>query len=317
MHRFASLLVLAVGTLSSAVSTLRPAAPANALLPHHLTACGMTLMIDAKDAPRAEGSIWALSRKGHEAPEVLFTISLAGKTVCKAQVVGSRGFPTPYAPVLEAEYYPNGRTHERTLVLSSIKTDEPFRGMGCATALMNAMDEWLRTRYSADEVEVMYLLDHSRMPGFYEHRGWHTTAPLSWTILTKPLRPEGQGAALVSDGAVRLQAVAPQALAPQALAPQALAPQALAPQALPPPVRAEEAILYRRAPERAAAPPDDGVQLQSAADALTGVTAVAAIAAITAATASDEDVLSLIMTCATVAAVSLAMVGARDDAAVD
>ena len=82
-------------------------------------------------------------------------------------------------------------------------------------------------------------------------------------------------------------------------------------------MRAEEAILYRRAPERAAAPPDDGVQLQSAADALTGVTAVAAIAAITAATASDEDVLSLIMTCATVAAVSLAMVGARDDAAVD
>jgi len=174
----------------------------NAKLPRHLVDFGMRLSVDAQDAPLVEGHAWAKSRGANEfapqrSPELIFRILLADEEVCAAKIHGCNGFPDIYQPALAAAY-PLMRSN-RTLALSSVTTSEPYRRMGCATALLDASEAWLREHYAHDDVEIMWLLDHSRLPNYYTARGWRLTVPLSWTILTKPLWPATPDPTLLED----------------------------------------------------------------------------------------------------------------------
>lgn len=180
-------------TLSRATTAVaRPFAPASRILAAANAATalpirrvqGMTLTIEDWDAPRVEGARWALSRAGHQAPQVLFRLSLWGEEVCHAVITGTQGFPSMYN-ACEVAYHP--MHSRRTFVMSHIQTAEPFRRMGYATYLMDAIVAWLCSLYTKRDVEVMYLLDHSRLPAMYTTKGWQFHAPLSWYILTRPL----------------------------------------------------------------------------------------------------------------------------------
>lgn len=155
-------------------------------LPPHLVSRGMTFSVVEGDLPRVEGSGWALSREGNEAiPGIIFKLSVSGEEVCTAKVLGRCGFPGAYGQLLMDAHLP--LRSPRTLELSSIHTVPPYRRLGCATALMDAMEEWLTSVYSRNDVEVMYLHDYSDRPGFYASRGWRAALPSCDTMLSKRL----------------------------------------------------------------------------------------------------------------------------------
>jgi GNAT superfamily N-acetyltransferase len=169
-------------------------------LPRHLAQRGMSLTIDDQNAPVADGNTgrWFPARGSEEAatrdcdkittiaPQVHFLLSLEGEEICTATVAGYDGFPEKYAEALmDVE-----RPPMRTLKLANLRTAKAYRRQGCATAMMDVVEEWLRSKYSPEEVEIMYLEDFSQLLGFYASRGWSSRVPgAEKTLLTKPLHP--------------------------------------------------------------------------------------------------------------------------------
>lgn len=162
---------------AAAIVTLSPA----------LTSQGITFGVDVINAPSAaESGTWRQQAKVGTCAgtngQLQFHLELAGESVCHATVAGWTGLPTRAIEAREETYDP--MRSRRTLQLVRLRTLDQYRRRGYASALLEAIFDWLREAYTPADVGVVYLNDKSMTKGFYTSRGWRSLdadRPLSLT----------------------------------------------------------------------------------------------------------------------------------------
>jgi GNAT superfamily N-acetyltransferase len=152
---------------AAAIVTLSPA----------LKSQGITFGVDVTNAPSAaESGTWRQQAKVGTCAgtngQLQFHLEQSGKSVCHATVAGWTGLPTRTIEAKEETYDP--LRSRRTLQLVSLCTLDECRRRGYASALLEAIFEWLREAYTPADVGVVYLNDKSMTKGFYTSRGWRS-----------------------------------------------------------------------------------------------------------------------------------------------